>query len=209
MMADENPIRTQIVAKAREEFFTHGFSKVTTDELAEALGISKKTLYQHFSSKEELLRAAVYQLRDELSMALESTVDRDDLDFVEKLRTIMTAIGTRVSQLRQPFFEDIERKAPQIWKELEAFRREKIFTVMGKLFAQGSRSGMLRKDIDPQLFMLMFFAVVQQTINPESLSHLPYSASQVFDTLIKVLMEGVLTDEARAKFLRRSRQQQR
>jgi AcrR family transcriptional regulator len=204
MMADDNPIRAQIVAKAREEFFTHGFSKVTTDELAEALGMSKKTLYQHFSSKEELLRAAVYQLRDELSVALESTVDRTDLDFVEKLRTIMTAIGTRVSQLRQPFFEDIERKAPQIWKELEAFRREKIFTVMGKLFTQGSRSGMLRKDIDPQLFMLMFFAVVQQNINPESLAHLPYSASQVFETLITVLMEGVLTDDARIN-LRRSR----
>ena len=65
-MAEDNPIRAQILTKAREEFFTHGFSKVTTDELAVALGISKKTLYQHFSSKEELLQAAVYQLRDEL-----------------------------------------------------------------------------------------------------------------------------------------------
>jgi AcrR family transcriptional regulator len=208
-MAEENPIRTQIVAKAREEFFTHGFTKVTTEELAEALGISKKTLYQHFSSKDELLRAALYQMRDEMSAAIGSIVDRDDLLFVEKLRMMMTAIGTRVSQLRQPFFIDIQRKAPHLWKELEEFRREKIFTVIGKLFAQGSRSGMLRRDIDPQLFMVMFFAVVQQTINPDSLAHLPYSASQVFDTLIRVLMEGVLTDEARANFLPPSHTKQR
>src|SRR4051812_5089743 len=104
-MPEDNDIRRQILIRAREEFFTHGFSKVTTGELATALGISKKTLYQHFASKEELLREAVYLMRDEMAGAVEEMVDREELDFVEKLRGVMTVIGTRVSQMRRPFFE--------------------------------------------------------------------------------------------------------
>ena len=43
-MPDDNALRLQILRKAQQEFFTHGFSKVTTDELATALGISKQSV---------------------------------------------------------------------------------------------------------------------------------------------------------------------
>jgi AcrR family transcriptional regulator len=199
-MAEENPIRDQILVRARQEFFVHGFSKVTTDELATALGISKKTLYQQFSSKEELLREVVYRMRDDSACSIDLIVDDPELDFIEKLRTVMTMIGSKISAMQQPFFQDMQRKAPDLWRELEAFRREKIFTVIGRLIKQGSSHGMLRRDIDPQLFTMMFFALVQNMINPETLSHLPFTVAQVFETFIRVMFEGVLTDEARVRY---------
>src|SRR5207249_6773151 len=49
----------RIVEAARAHFFCHGFRSVTMDELAEELGISKKTLYAHFPGKIELLEAVL------------------------------------------------------------------------------------------------------------------------------------------------------
>ena len=55
----ENAARQRIVAGARRHFFAHGFRGVTMDDLAEELGMSKKTLYAHFPSKTALLEAVI------------------------------------------------------------------------------------------------------------------------------------------------------
>src|SRR5436305_2703935 len=52
-------IRQRIVDAARAHFFSHGFRNVTMDDLAEELGVSKKTLYTHFPSKIALLEAVL------------------------------------------------------------------------------------------------------------------------------------------------------
>ena len=56
-VVNEEETKERIVQRARDEFFAHGFSKVTMDELCDELGISKKTMYEHFNSKDELLDA--------------------------------------------------------------------------------------------------------------------------------------------------------
>src|SRR5438094_8287384 len=54
-----DPNRQRIVDAARVHFFSHGFRRVTMDDLAEELGISKKTLYAHFPGKFDLLEAVL------------------------------------------------------------------------------------------------------------------------------------------------------
>ena len=54
-----DPNRQRIVDAARVHFFSHGFRSVTMDDLAEELGISKKTLYAHFPGKIDLLEAVL------------------------------------------------------------------------------------------------------------------------------------------------------
>jgi len=199
-MQNENPVRLQILRKAQEQFFTHGFSKVTTEELAAELGISKKTLYQHFSSKDELLRQSVYLMRDEMVAAVNGIVDDRRMDAVDKLKLLMMTVGTKLSQMRRPYFEDLRRKAPELWREVEQFRREHILGAFERLIVEGGRKGVLRMGVDPHLFVLMFYAVVQNVFNPDVLSQLPFTPQVAFETFMKVMMEGVLTDEAKVRF---------
>src|SRR5208283_4488105 len=55
-----HPVVSQIIAVARQVFFANGFRSVTMDDLAHELGISKKTLYEHFRSKTALVEATVF-----------------------------------------------------------------------------------------------------------------------------------------------------
>ena len=61
-----DPNRQRIVDAARVHFFSHGFRSVTMDDLAEELGISKKTLYAHFPGKIDLLTLADPAVVDDL-----------------------------------------------------------------------------------------------------------------------------------------------
>jgi hypothetical protein len=61
--------------------------------------------------------------------------------------------------------------------------------------------GVFRKDIDRQLIILFYLHAIQGMINPETLSQLPYSANQVFDSIIRIIFEGILTEEGRKEYL--------
>ena len=199
-MKEENPIRLQILRKAQEQFFANGFSKVTTDDLATELGISKKTLYQHFESKDDLVRSVVTLMREEMERAVNRIVDDAGIDVVEKFRLMMTTVGAKISSVRRPFFEDLRRKAPELWAEVERFRRERILGSFDRLITEGSRAGMLRSGIDPHIFVMMFYAVVQNILNPDVMSQLPQTPDEAFRMILTVLIDGVLSDEARARF---------
>jgi len=64
LVSDEK--RQQILAAALEVFFKYGYKRVSMNEIAEAAGISRPGLYLHFSSKEEVFRAAIVQFADGL-----------------------------------------------------------------------------------------------------------------------------------------------
>ena len=65
------PPRERIVAGGRRHFFANGFRGVTMEDLAEELGMSKKTLYAHFPSKTSLLQAVMVSKFQEVEVDLD------------------------------------------------------------------------------------------------------------------------------------------
>jgi AcrR family transcriptional regulator len=192
--------RERIARRAQDLFFRSGFSRVTTDDVARELGMSKKTLYQHFSSKEELLATALYLFRDEVQAAVHAVVADRRRDFVGKLHDLLLVMTERMGRIQRPFMEDLPRKAPELWREIEEFRHKVIFAEISTLLQQGSRRGMIRKEIDPQLFVLMFVSTMRAVLVPETIAQMSLSAPQVFAMIMDVFMQGVLTDDARARY---------
>lgn len=200
-MDTEPTLQEQIVLRAQELFFTRGFSSVTTDMIAAELGISKKTLYQHFTSKEELLHACMRKMREDMAGALERVVEKRNMDFVVKLRTLMSIIAAKISRVHRPMFDDMRRKAPELMREIEEFRRTRILPMFERLFAQGARRGKLRSDVDPHLFVMMFYALVERMMSPDTLAQIPYTAAEVYRAVVAVMLEGMLTEEAKVEFV--------
>jgi AcrR family transcriptional regulator len=188
------------VQAARTQFFATGFSKVTTDELSASLGISKKTLYQHFESKEALVRAVMALQTQEVKAGIEAIVQDPSQGFLDKLHRLLGFMTMHLSRIRPAFLDDLRRKAPDIWQEVEQFRREQVFGMVARLLQEGEREGLFRPDIPAAFFILMWFSVMERVFTAEVLADLPFSASQAFQYFQRVLFEGMLTDTARARF---------
>ena len=189
----------RILDAAQSRFFAHGFSRVTMDELAADLGMSKKTLYRHFPAKEALLEAVMDRFTHGIAKEMDTIMANRSLVFPARLQALLGALGRRLALLDRVFLEDMGRHAPQVWKRIEDFRRERIFRVFGELFRQGAAQGHFRSDLDPSLILQIYFHSIQNVLNPRTLSTLPHSAGQVFETLLSVLFEGVLTEKGRRR----------
>ena len=120
-MSGEFETRERIMDHARERFLRQGFSKVTMDELSADLGMSKKTFYKFFPSKEELLRTIVFAMMKGVEREME-LIENSDKPFAEQIAEVMVLLGKNVERISRVFQLDIQRFAPALWKEVEAFR---------------------------------------------------------------------------------------
>lgn len=193
-------MRTRILEHARKTFFQSGFYRITMDELAHDLGISKKTLYKHVPSKEILLEETLRQFMDQNEVIFQRIVENPTGSVLEKLQQLFIQLGTNIATVSPQFTEDLRRYAPDLWQVVDRRRMQFLHTYLRPLIEAGIREGMIRKDIPPDFFFLIYTTLIQQILNPESLSRLPFSLQQAFILVMQIVFQGTLTETAQKKF---------
>src|SRR5438309_11304043 len=97
----------RIVAVARAHFFAHGFRSVSMDDLAAELGMSKKTLYAHFSSKTALLEAVLADKFASVEAKLRKVAHEHPHDFAVALHALLANTRDELDEIKPPFVRDI------------------------------------------------------------------------------------------------------
>ena len=199
---EDNEIKERILKKAEEMFTQFGFSRVTMEEIAADLGMSKKTLYKFFPGKEQLLKEMVSTKKCELEDYVLKLWGNENLSFLEKLKILMNYISQNNSAFRGPLAHDLQKNFPAIWDEITESRRTHSLEKFSLLIKEGIEKGVFRNDIDQQILFLIFMSALQGALNPEALVELPVSGTQVLEAIVKVFLEGVFTEEGRNTFMR-------
>jgi len=196
----EATMKERILQEAALWFFREGFARVSMDDLARELGISKKTIYQHFASKEELLEQVLQQLVQGIDRDVCAILDEEQADFIQKLTRLFALLAGRLSQLSQAFTRDLQKYTPEIWKKVDERRSQMLQKNFRRLVAEGVKQQAFRRGFDPQFFLLSYLTLIRRFINPEMLSELSISPRQAFENIVNILMEGVLSEEARMHY---------
>src|SRR6201997_3819790 len=192
-----DPNRQRIVDAARIHFFSHGFRSVTMDDLALELGISKKTLYAHFPGKFDLLEAVLANKLTSVEATLKEVTRAHPDDFPATLRELLASTQQELDEIKPPFVRDMRQKAPQVFKVVERRRAALIQRYFGKLFVEGQRTGMVRKDIPATLIIEILLAMVQSIMNPAKMEELGMMPKDGFAGILKIVLEGALTAKGR------------
>jgi AcrR family transcriptional regulator len=189
--------RQRIVEAARVHFFSHGFRSVSMDDLAAELAVSKKTLYAHFPSKIALLEAVLADKFASVEAKLKEVVRAYPHDFPAALHELLAKMQVELDEIKPPFVRDMRQKTPHVFKIVECRRAELIERFFGKLFREGQRSGMVRKDIPAKLIIEILLAVVQAIMNPPKMEELGMTPKDGFAGILKIVLEGVITREGK------------
>jgi AcrR family transcriptional regulator len=192
-----DPTRQRIVDAARVHFFSHGFRSVTMDDLAEELGISKKTLYAHFPGKIDLLEAVLADKLAGVEATLKEVARAHPSDFPATLQGLLAGTQRELNEIKPPFVRDMRQKAPQVFKLVERRRAALIQRYFGKLLVQGQRAGMVRKDVPAKLIIEILLAMVQSIMNPPKMEELGMLPKEGFAGILKIVLEGALTAKGR------------
>jgi AcrR family transcriptional regulator len=167
------------------------------DDLAEELGISKKTLYAHFPGKIALLEAVLADKFGRVEATLREVSRAHPHDFAGALHELLVNTQRELDEIKPPFVRDMRQKAPQVFKVVERRRAALIERHFGKLFIEGQRTGMVRKDVPAKLIIEILLAMVQAIMNPPKMEELGMMPKEGFAGILKIVLEGALTSSGR------------
>ena len=193
-------LKERILTAAREYFFTNGFSKVTMEEFAQSMGMSKKTIYKFFLSKDDLVKAITREKLINIHHRCEMFRNDSSMEFIERIKSTITYLTTEMQKMKPQFYIDIQRTMPDLWKEVDNFRNEKVTNDFALMVQQGVDLGIFRNDVNVQVFVLMYSSAMRSIVNPEALSNLPLNLSQAYQAAVTIFFEGMMTDEGRSKY---------
>jgi AcrR family transcriptional regulator len=198
-VARQDTARRRILALARQHFLAHGVRSVTMDELAEELGMSKKTLYAHFPSKAALVEAVIVDKLGEVEADLSRIATAGTRDLPGLLPPLLATVQRHMEELQPPFLRDLRRAWPEISERVEGRRREMIRRCFTKLLDEGHRAGAVRRDVPVRVIIEILLGATQAVMNPPKLAELGLTPQAGLTSIIRVILEGVLTEKGRAR----------
>jgi AcrR family transcriptional regulator len=195
--SSDDTAAVRIIAAARRYFFAHGFRNVTMDDLAGDLGMSKKTLYAAFPSKEALLEAVLKDKFRTVETDLARLAERRSHDALANLQALLACLQHHPAEIQPPFVRDIRRAAPEMFRLIEQRRRDLIRRYFGKFFTEGRKRGLIRKDIRVDVMIEILLGATEAVANPQKLSELRLAPKEAYMDIITVILKGVVTDDGR------------
>lgn len=192
--------KEKIIQAAKHEFMQFGYTKITVDEIAKVAGVSKKTIYQHFNSKEEIFWEVMKCRTNEKFTSFQDIYDLD-VDFLEKMRLIGYRNAKDLTNAPIAFLKDLKRNAPELSIKIEELRRESVVKIFEDFYSRGLKENYFRKDIPIKIVSEMYYAMMNHmfTIAIDSNQH---SMEELYDYLSMIFFEGVFSREGYTKYNR-------
>ena len=188
-MKANDAVRERILNTAEKRMVRFGYRKVTMDEIAQDLGMSKNTIYKQFVGKEEIAKSLVRRLQGDINNGL------DNIERSEKypLRVFSNSIALLRKQLGpwfEHFFNEIPIELPEVWDEFLRYRNEKILGIR-KFVESGIKKGIFR-NVNPSIAVEAYLGAVKAVVNPRFLEQESLSFSQVLDAVLDIWASGIL-----------------
>lgn len=196
-MTTEESGRDRILHVARELFIDRGFSDVSMQQIAEAAGLRKASIYHHFPSKVDLFVAVTWLEIDELHAQTEAAIAATT-DFMPQLQAIagvwFASIRGDRGRLMREFQEHVP--APEQYQFEQRF--EQFVNTITGAFEQAAARGQLR-DIDPKTAASIFFDIVCGWVYRAYLDPtLAADPEQAIQTITDVLLFGIASPQLMA-----------
>ena len=183
-------LRERIIETAMQAFAAQGIRAVRMDDIARRLGISKRTLYELYKDKEDLLFESVssYHVRREQAMM---ELMRQGSSVME---IVLAAFRQQMEELKGTsvlFYDDL-KKYPRVLKMLEDYREQNRQQFVDFLH-RGIDEGYVRSDLNYDLVPLMFEAVGLYIMSHGLYRH--FDLEQVFKSLVFTSLRGICTEK--------------
>lgn len=198
-LSAQKVFRQRIIVESRRHFFAHGFRRVTMDDLAHEMAMSKKTLYACFPSKSALVEAVILEKFRNVDADLNRITSTSSSDCLGALRRLLECVQGHMEEIRPPFLRDIRRETPDLFAVVESRRRDLIQRHFGKVFLEGRRAGLIRQDIPPKLAIEILLGAVQAVMHPSKMDELGLTPKNGFTAIMRVVLEGLTTEKARPR----------
>ena len=187
-------MRKKIISKSEELFLSLGFKSVTMDDIANAMGISKKTIYTHFSNKTALVEVVTFSILDHISEGID-TINTASINPIEELYDIKLFVMNYFKNERVSPQYQLKKYYPEIYERLQIKQFEKMHSSVENSLKMGMNIGLFRPDIDINFISRLYFngmtAIRDISIFPES----DFDKNYLFESYLEYHLRAIVTNE--------------
>ena len=159
-------MKETIINRATSLFLTLGFKSVTMDDIANDLGMSKKTIYTYFDNKISLVEAANTHLFKKITDGIKD-IKIKSLDPITELHDIKIFLMNSLKGEKTSPYHQLQKYYPSIHKELKIKKFDFVLESTKKSLQKGVNQGLFRKKINLELISRLYFNGITGIRNPE------------------------------------------
>ncbi|MCE9539893.1 MAG: TetR/AcrR family transcriptional regulator [Bacteroidetes bacterium] len=184
--------KDRILIGAEELFFKYGIKSITMDDIAKHLGISKKTIYQFYSDKNEIVEKLMVQ-RMQTNECEFKQIANESANVIEEVFAMMKHMGVMFSQMNPNLFYDLQKYHPRSWKLFKQFKEECIERMVEDSVKRGIEQGLVREDINTKIIARLRMEEVEMGFNAQAFPPDKFKIVDVQLALLDHFLHGICT----------------
>lgn len=189
-------IRDNIITIAEDLFIRYGFKRVTMDDIARELTMSKKTIYQFFKDKNEIVCAATtaHLHREERQLG---QLEQESENVIELLLKITSMIRQHITKVNPCAIMELQKYFPEGWKIFSKYKKDVFQQTLTRIIIRGQQEGYFRTDLDPEIMAILRIEQVQLCFDDRKFPRSQFDISQVQFQVFRHFIEGIMTPKGR------------
>ncbi|MEE1945852.1 TetR/AcrR family transcriptional regulator [Pedobacter sp. KR3-3] len=180
-------VREYIIAEADKLFCQFGFKSVTMDDIAKHLGMSKKTIYRHFSDKDELVTILISEKISTQDCMAKDTAENSE-NAIDEIFFAINSTNEMLANMNPKLFYDLQKYHPKAWMIFREFKEKTLRETIYRNLERGIKEGLYRDDINTDILTqlrldqvdLIFSQHDQYTMNKYNLAQIMVELTEHF-----------------------------
>ncbi len=189
-------VKKRIIEEAGNLFFKYGVKRITMDEVSNRLGMSKKTVYQYFKDKNELVSEAT-RLHLEKEKVEFDDIYQNSSNSIDELYSVSKCVRKSINDLNPTVLFDLKRFYPRSYSHWLEFKEDHVFQSIINNLERGIKDGHFRKDLNTEVLANLRLWEIQSLFDSESFPREKFDFREVQMQLFNHFVFGIVTEKGR------------
>jgi len=182
----------RIIQGSEELFLRAGIKSITMDDIAKHIGMSKKTIYQFFKDKNDLVTASVRKKLKEDEAQIVDIISKSE-NVIDEMINMMKCSEDVLSRINPVVMHDLQKYHHEAWTEFQKFKSGVLISMMEELLTKGMKQGYIRTDIDVKIIARMRVSQIEFGFNTEIFPVSEFSTVKVQMQFLEHFNYGICT----------------
>lgn len=183
---------TKILEKCERLFMRYGIKSVTMDDVSRELGMSKKTLYQYFENKEELIHKVTQNHFTCQNKVIEHIIHHSKTA-IDEMIGISNWMNTMSKNLNPSLVFDLKKYHPQIWQVFNDHRNTEVYNCIKHNLERGIQEGIYREELDTEVLARIYIARMEMFLDAEIFPYDKFPPEKTFKVFMDYHIRGLAT----------------
>lgn len=185
-------MREKITNKATELFLTLGFKSVTMDDIANELGISKKTIYVHFENKTKLVESSTLEMFELISHGIDCICQLQK-DPIEEIYDIKKLVMEHLKNEKSSPYHQLQKYYPKIFNSLRSKQYRLMEDCVADNLKRGIALGLYRDNLEIDFISKMYFNSIMALKDKQLFPLKNFSMTSLMNLYLEYHVRGICT----------------